>query len=546
MILDLPIVQAALPRLLGGEAELGRDVRWVHVSEIRDLTDLLAGSELVLTTGLELDQDPDRAGEYLSSLERSGASGVLIELAGDRHRTFEALRVAAGSVAMPVIVLERRVRFVEITEIVHRMIVAEQLEIVERSRDVHEVFTLLSLENAGTEQIVRRAAEMIGAPVVLEDLSHLVLAYSTATATPQVTTTALLRDWERRSRITPSLETTGRTGPECWLLTPVGIRQQMWGRLIVPVIFETDSAAAMVLERAAQTLAIGRLAERDQRELSQQAQAGLLNTLRQPRGLTGAEASARASALGLKPSASYVPVVFRLAGPAQRGDPLAGQQEERSLLDRLATVLKAMRGSALTASIQSGAVGMILAVPAKQLEDPILQRIADVLSSAPGTTQRADQQESTFLTPWVMGVGRARSALLEAAAGIDEADHIAETASTLGDSGKRFFRATDIRLRGLLALLRHDPRVQSFVESELEGVLRADAAHGNGSLLELLQLFLESGGNKAAMARGGFLSRPSLYARLDRLEKLLGVPLSEPESRTSLHVALLLHQLRGI
>ena len=121
----------------------------------------------------------------------------------------------------------------------------------------------------------------------------------------------------------------------------------------------------------------------------------------------------------------------------------------------------------------------------------------------------------------------------------------AETAATLRDGGKSFYRATDIRLRGLLALLRHDPRVQQFVESELASLLTAEA-RGQDGQLELLAKYLESGGNKAAMTRSGYLSRPTLYARLAKLEELLAVDLDDAESRTSLHVALLLHRLRGL
>ena len=137
-----------------------------------------------------------------------------------------------------------------------------------------------------------------------------------------------------------------------------------------------------------------------------------------------------------------------------------------------------------------------------------------------------------------------KATLLEAAAGIDEAAHVAESAATLRDTGKPYFRATDVRLRGLLALLRKDPRVQQFVESELSAVLQAEA-EGKGEYLELLGLYLGSGGNKAAMARSGYLSRPTLYARLAKLEELLGVDLEDAESRTSLHVALLAHLIRG-
>lgn len=537
-ILDLAVVHDAGPSILGGEAALDVPVRWVHVSELLDVTGLLAGGELVLTTGLELEKEPGRTASYIRSLEQAGAAGLIVELAGLRGRSLAALGTAAQHSALPVIVLGHRVRFVAITETVHRMIVAEQLERVERARDVHEAFTQLSLDSAGTRQVVEQAAAMIGAPVVLEDLQHLVLAY----AADRVATTELLGDWERRSRTTPSPARTVRTGPEQWLQVPVGVRSQLWGRLVVPTTTSDDDLAVMVLERAAQTLAINRLAERDQRELTHQAQAGLLNILRNPRGLGEAEALARAGSLGLKRAPFYLPVVFRIAqnGSAGQGtapftdDPLARQQEERELLERLAQTLKSMSGSALTASIHSGSVGMVLALQASQLEDATLERLADALV--------ADAGEGTAC--WRIGVGRVRGTLLEAAAGTDEAAHVAETAATLRGPGRPFYRATDIRLRGLLALLRNDPRVQQFAESELAGLLDAEAK-GRDGLLDLLGHYLESGGNKAALARNGYLSRPTLYARLAKLEELLGVDLDDAESRTSLHVALLLHRLRS-
>ncbi|PYI67660.1 PucR family transcriptional regulator [Arthrobacter livingstonensis] len=537
-ILGLAVLHDAGPSILGGTAALDAPVRWVHVSELLDLTGLLSGGELVLTTGLELEKEPGRTASYIRSLEQAGAAGLIVELAGPRTRSLAALRTAAQRSALPVIALEHRVRFVAITETVHRMIVSEQLERVERARDVHEAFTQLSLESAGTQQVVEQAAALINAPVVLEDLQHLVLAY----AARQVPTTALLHDWERRSRTTPSPARTARAGHEQWLQVPVGVRSQLWGRLVVPIAAGDDELAAMVLERAAQTLAINRLAERDQRELTHQAQAGLLNILRNPRGLSEAEALARAGSLGLKRTSFYLPVVFRTtpngnttSGAASLAkDPLAGQQEERELLDLLARALKSMSGSALTASIQSGAVGMVLALPARQLEEPTLDRLADTLAAHAG--------EGT--ARWRIGVGRLRGTLLEAAEGINEASHVAETATTLRGPGRPFYRATDVRLRGLLALLRNDPRVQQFAESELAGILDAEAK-GRGGLLDLLGHYLESGGNKAAMARNGYLSRPTLYARLAKLEELLAVDLGDAESRTSLHVALLLHRLRS-
>ncbi|MFL4474894.1 PucR family transcriptional regulator [Paeniglutamicibacter sp. MACA_103] len=522
-VLELPVVAAGEPEVLGGKDLLGNPVRWVHVAETPDLAELLSGGELVLTTGMAFGEAGAGVAGFLAQVRAAGAAGLIVELVPGAGRELDAsiaaLRRVAGREGFPVVLLHRRVRFVEITEVVHRMLVSDQLAALERSRMIHEVFTALSLQNATEEGIVARAAELIGAPVVLEDVAHLVLGFD-AGPNPDA---GLLAHWPERSRRVGYLETTGRgAGEESWLQTPVGIQGQRWGRLVVPGGLEADGDAAMVLERAGQTLSIARLAGRDQKELLHQARAGLLHELRQQHALGEGEVLIRAGALGLAESPHYVPVVFRLdERPGQT--PTGVQLRERALLDALNAVVESARATALAASLQSGQIGMVLGVGAKQLEEPLLERIC---------RQLAQGQDAV---DWSAGVGRGRKSVKDAAHGLEEAVQVAETVATFDTRARPFYRFADVRLRGLLALMHEDTRLKSFAEAELAGIL--DPL--DEPALELLGLYLKHGGNKSALARTGFLSRPALYARLEKLEDKLGVSLDDAESRTSLHVALL-------
>jgi purine catabolism regulator len=55
----------------------------------------------------------------------------------------------------------------------------------------------------------------------------------------------------------------------------------------------------------------------------------------------------------------------------------------------------------------------------------------------------------------------------------------------------------------------------------------------------VLAAYLAAGGNKAEAAKRAHLARPTFYERLRRIERILDTDLDSPESRTSLHVALL-------
>ena len=94
-----------LPSIRGGEPEvvctgpMDQPVRWVHVSDLADLSGLLTGGELVLTTGQAL-ADPARRDAYLPGLADAGATGVVVELGLHIDALPESVRaIGDGAVA---------------------------------------------------------------------------------------------------------------------------------------------------------------------------------------------------------------------------------------------------------------------------------------------------------------------------------------------------------------------------------------------------------------------------------------------------------------
>ena len=105
-------------------------------------------------------------------------------------------------------------------------------------------------------------------------------------------------------------------------------------------------------------------------------------------------------------------------------------------------------------------------------------------------------------------------------------------------------RLEDVHLRGLLTMLGDDVRVRDFAERELAPLRAADLAHGT-DLERAARTLVESWGNKAEAASRLNLSRPALYDRIAKLDRLLGGSLEDAERRTSLHVAFILSDLAG-
>ncbi|GIF95029.1 CdaR family transcriptional regulator [Catellatospora citrea] len=549
-VIALDSVRIGAPRLVAGETGLDRPVRWVHSAEVPDIATLLRGGELVLTTGIGLPADDAGVRAFVNDLAEVGVAGLIVELG--RRYTASVPRVmaaAAQKAGMPLVELRRPTPFVQITEAVHALIVDAQLAELRATEQIHQRFTELSVEGAEPAEVVHQAAQLAGCPVVLENLARQVLAYDAAGDRAEM----LLDGWEQHSRrVKAQPSGSGRTGydPDTgWLVTPVGARGQDWGRLLLrwpasgrDVSWEEPDAGLRVLptapptrltillERAASTLALGRLIRRDAEGLERQLHGTLLSALLD-HSLPVSEVALRAAALGIQlERRRLVGVVVRLRDESLAAGTEAGQAALRDLADAVSQALREAKQTGLTSAVDDRAVGALLAVRGE--EEPALESFAAALRRG-----RAD----TLL----IAAGSGVDSLREARRSLVEARQVAQAARH-DPTGPVVHRLPNVGLPGLLHLLRDEPRLQTFVERQLGALLAYDAEHPRDALLPTLRVFLEHGRNKSIAAGAAHLSRPAFYERLARIERILGVDLDSVQACLSLHVALLARDaLRG-
>jgi PucR family transcriptional regulator, purine catabolism regulatory protein len=547
-LLGLDVIRRGSPQVLAGAEGLGARVRWVHVLEIADAAHLLQGGEFVLTTGIALPSDPTLLARYAADLAGAGVSALAVELGRRFVGTLPAALVrAAAARGLTLIAFEREVPFVEITEAVHALIIDAQLEELRASERLHEVFTELSVAGASPDEIVRQAAMLAGRPVILADLSHRVLACEPGSADPA----RLLAGFARRSRAFSPLGSSGSSGFRAggraagragrtaydeaagWLVTPVGARGEDWGRVILVCDGPPTGTDTVLIERTAVTLALGRLLTRHSESLERQAHRTLISGIISQAHADPAEAAVRSRALGVPVDGrQLVAMVLRLRDPVGPGGALGVSAHARvlDLADAAAAACRAERIPSLVGTLDDARAGAMVSLGPHAEPDEALTRLATRISERLGA-------EPDGL---VIGVGEAVTSIRDVRRSFLEASQVADVAAERPDNrdplAPLFYRLPDLRLRGLLHLLRDDPRVQTFVERELGALLAFDPDSG---LLDVLSAYLAAGGNKAEAAKASHLARPTFYERLRRIERILGTDLSSAESRTSLHVAVL-------
>jgi purine catabolism regulator len=527
-VLALPVLRHGRPHVVAGAAGLDARVRWVHVAEIADIAHLLKGGELVLTTGIALPDDDVALERYLAELASVRVSGLIVELV--RHwndKLPPALVAAAEKHGIPLVTLSRETRYVTVTESVNGLIVDAQVAELKAADQVHQTFNALTVSGAEPGEVLREVARYTEQPVVLETLTHEVLAYDAAGTDPG----ELLGGWLTRSRAVKVGERTGYHAGAGWLVTIVGARGHDWGRLVVVCAEPPPDRFLVVAERAASALALHRLVARDADTLERQAHRAVLTELLGSPVPT-AELLARSSALGVPLTGRQLvglAIRPRMTAAHQPAPALSGHTVLRDLAE--ATVLAARRAriGALAATVGSSTVRALLSLSPQANSEAVLHRLA------------TDVHQRSTGVPCVIGVGSTVEVPAEAGRSLVEAAQVA-AAALHGTAEHDFHRLADVRLRGLLHLMAEDERLRAFADRELGPLLSRDAASGS-RLVPALRHYCEQGGNKSAAAAAAHTSRTAYYQQLARIEQVLGVQLEDPESMLSLYVALLAHDI---
>ncbi|MBC9712622.1 PucR family transcriptional regulator [Streptomyces sp. TRM66268-LWL] len=502
-VLALERVLAGEPEVIAGASRLDRPVRWVHVAEAADVGVMLSGGEMVLTTGVLLAGDEDKQAEYIRSLHRAEAAAVVLGLGRAFPAPPDVMRRAAERCGLPMIVLHRPFPFAELTEEVQSRLVRRKFAAVSLSEAVRTALTGLITAGAPLQRLLDEVAQHSACPVVVTNLAHRVLA--TAGERPAVDD--VLRDWERIARQAGGSEGDG------WIRAELGGRGERWGQIMLCGYRGDTGVGRLLADRAAEALVLHRMLGNAAHSWEEESAQGLLTDL-VSEVVPARQLLPRARAAGLPVNRrTFVPLVVRDGTPAQ--------------LDRL---LRLLGLSGLVAELAGDATAVLLSLPRDQDAEALTEHFAARLRTEPGSGET------------VVAAAGPRTVWDDVPAGLREAQHVADA---VADSSAALdlpavVRLKDVHLRGLIRLLRDDPRVQSFAERELDGLL-CERDGEEAALLAVLRTYLASGRNKSRTAQLHHVSRPALYRRLEAIQTRLGVDLDDFEQAASVHIALLAH-----
>src|SRR4029079_14046959 len=156
--------------LRAGGVGFGREVERVQWMEVLDdFADYLAPGDLLLTTAYNLGDDPALQRTLAGRMVEAGAVAMVVKCGYYLESVPYVMRRQADESDLPVFELPREVPFVEISQSIYEQLVSGSYERLQRSAGIHSELVRLVVDVADLGTVVRRAAAMLGNPVVVED-----------------------------------------------------------------------------------------------------------------------------------------------------------------------------------------------------------------------------------------------------------------------------------------------------------------------------------------------------------------------------------------
>jgi purine catabolism regulator len=484
-------------KIVAGKNGLHRTVKWVHIIEVSEVSNLLNGNELILSTGVGWKEGKATLLSLVQQLIDCKAAGLCIELRKYMTMTDvpEETIQLANQYDFPIIVFDHEVRFVDITESVHTLIIKKQYQMITELEDYSRRLNEVLLETDPTEKILRMLYEQIKTPVIYQTNEGLVEIVSKKTKKENQYLLQMINDQkiEQSDRIIrQKIHVWNQTFAELMIISEkVSIHE-----------FET-----LVLDRTVTALAQVILRElwTEERRMAKESDwiQDWLNGEHTKEQIVKYLAEHK---LDINPKKAVV---------------LLLNVKQLNIASSTTTYLKMLLRHIfqeqgfflLSADLKKTIVFILLD---NRDGNDCRKRIQAGIEHA----LKSDYFKDDFLSHIQFSVGKIVNHLTEVKISYEKAKETAIVRDQTSNNLSTFFY-DDLHIYRLIYAAQEQGILSEFINDYLKPVLNYDKLY-DANLIDTLNVYLECNGSKKETAQRLYIVRQSLYHRLKKLNELLG------------------------
>lgn len=492
----------------GAGAAEDREVRWVHISELRDPTPWLSGGELLLTTGIRLETAAQQR-EFIELIAGRELAGLGFGTGFDHAKVPKALVKAAEGLGLPLFEVPYEMPFIAITEAAANRLVNEHYDVLSRGIAVNERLERLVLEGGGLGEIAREIAAAVGGSSVVLDGRGGQLGSGGRRLSAEVLDAIREEIASRGTAAAPFVPSQPdlRGRALAHPVSPRGGAAEAW-LVVVRRSGELGDFERLCVQQAATVVALEMMRERVASDTERRLSGEVLSAILSGRLATD-DVRDRVAPFGIGQRAAVL--VFSL------GDPAAAQET-------LEQHLGAAGRQALVATHPAGSRDLLCAVIDTGEDDPleIAAAAREALRGRHGAVRAAASRS--------MPVEGVRHSFHEARCAL-EATAFANGAAPDVASHR------DLGAFTLLLSVQDGEALRLYTESVLGPIENSDERYA-AELLRSLEAYIERNGHWERAAGDCYCHRHTLRYRIKRIEDLTGRDLSRANDRVEMWLAL--------
>ncbi|AMA72884.1 hypothetical protein ACH33_08460 [Aneurinibacillus sp. XH2] len=541
-VLKRPLFQEA--RIIAGKHGLHRRIRWVHILETSHFDTLIHGEEMILATGIGFQSDGQRFASYLQKLIDANVSCLCLEIGQYVESVPDEMIKLANKHNFPLIIFLKTVRFVDITQDLHPLIINRHYQMLQKLESVSREFHRLSLTSQGALNVLKLLHDSTKTQIVYLPTQGKPVFIPTLEPIAQNDWLTFLYGHLQKLCQHPFNLSSYRLKKEdkTMLLQPVGAMGQVWALIAMASKQEPSEYHDLLLDSASLSIAQDLLRKRYMEERKLHAENLWVNDLLHNRlneeehikTLIGPD-------YNKLNKMNYWVCLFEIEHIPNEKESISEESLESigfhlSLLLRSAFEQHAFRPFITLKNNQLVVMALDLTSfgqSKKKLQTKErLQQVLDYIKEA-----NANQKIGHFHLR--IGVGQSYRQFKNAHLSYQEAT---QALLLYPYYQKPLIFYDELGVFQLLIHLQEGNILESFVHRYLGPLIEEDRLKGS-DLLYTLKVYLENNGSKKLASEKLYIVRQSLYYRLEKIKELLGQDFMSPENQLALQLALRAYKL---
>ncbi|WP_100011240.1 PucR family transcriptional regulator [Lentibacillus sediminis] len=520
-------------KVIGGERGLHKKIKWTHILETRDFETLINGEELILTTGMGINLDQDGGLPYIEKLIQRKAAGICIELGTNIQSLSPEIIQLADDHQFPVIVFEETVKFIDITQDLHTLIINKHHQQLNQLTTFGDTFNKFSLTPSGILKILQALYTNFRKNVFLLTDENTPYYYPPDLIYKNKSILDTLRDRLKDRNLE---EKVIKVDSSFYAVLSVKGLGQTWGYLCVQTDNpHPDDFLFSVMDRAALSIAQIFLRNKTIAERKQSAEDEIVQNLLEGKSYD------RSDFQSLFPSPRsnmYFRVFLIKTNIPERN--IDENEWEEIKLQRAVIVRSVLKqfGFFPSLSIKKDEIAIIASFIAEEHFKEETERFTQVIDHFQSRTDNENFQPDRYY----FGVSKVYQDLADSSPGYQEAK---ETLILQDSNITNSFFYEDTGVYRLLFLLPHNRKIDTYIMDHLGPLITYDH-ETNSELLRTMTVYLECNGAKKETAEKLYIVRQTLYHRLNKISELLGDDFMGPENRLAFEVAVKAYNFKKI